>query len=67
MQKDDIKGPNSYYDDLEMEPQSLSKSGPSTSTTEPQYEVCGGGVTSNDFTMEENPAYQSVAVQGTRP
>ena len=67
MPKDGIKGPNSYYDDLEMEPQSLSKSGPCKSTIEPQYEVCGGGVTSNDVTMEENPAYQSVAVQGTRP
>ena len=67
MQKNGIKSPNSYYDDLEMEPQSLPKSGPSKSTTEPQYEVCGGGVTSSDVTMEENPAYQSVAVPGTKP
>ena len=67
VQKDGIKSPNSYYDDLEMEPQSLPKSGPSKSTTEPQYEVCGGGVTSSDVTMDENPAYQSVAVPGTRP
>ena len=61
-----IKNPNSYYDDLEMKPHSLPKSGPSKSTIEPQYEVCGGGVTSSDVTMEENPAYQSVAVPGTR-
>ena len=67
MQKDGIKGPNSYCDDMEMEPQNCPKSGPSKSTTEPQYEVCGEGVTSNDIKIEENPAYQSVAVPGTRP
>ena len=66
VQKNGNNNPNSYYDDLEMEPQSHPKSGPSKSTTEPQYEVCGGGVTSSDVTMDENPAYQSVAVPGTR-
>ena len=66
VQKNGIKNPNSYYDDLEMEPQSLPKSGPSKSAIDPQYEVCGG-VTSSDVTIEENPAYQSVAVPGTRP
>ena len=30
------------------------------STTELQYEECGGGVSSSDVAMEENPAYQSV-------
>ena len=58
MQKDDLKGPNSHYDELEMGPQSFPKFGHSKSTTEPQYEECGGGVTSSDVAMEENPAYQ---------
>ena len=31
-------------------------------TTEPQYEECGGGVTSSDVTMQGNLAYQSVDV-----
>ena len=60
-----MKGPNSHYDEVEMGPQNHSKSH-SKSTTEPQYEVCGGGVTSTVLAMEENPAYQSVDVAATR-
>ena len=54
-----MTGPNSHYDEVEMRPQHLPKSH-SKSTSEPQYEVCEGGVTSSDVAMEENPAYQSV-------
>ena len=61
-----VKGPNSHYDEVEMGPQSLPKSH-FKSTTEPEYEVCGGGVTSTDLVMEENPAYQSVDVAAARP
>ena len=54
------KGPNSHYD-VEMKPHSdcLAKS-------EPQYEVCGGGVTSSGVALEENPAYQSVDVAAAK-
>lgn len=31
-----------------------------SSTTDPQYEEHGGGVTSSDVVMEANPAYQSL-------
>ena len=61
-----MKGPNSHYDEVEMGPQSLPKSH-SKSATELQYGVCGGGVTSTDLAMEENPAYESVDVAATRP
>ena len=36
-------------------------------TTEFQYEECGGGVTSSNVAMEENPAYQSVDVAAAKP
>ena len=55
------KGPNSHYAEMEVGTYSISKSH-SKSTTEPQYEECGGGVTSSNVAMEENPAYQSVDV-----
>ena len=59
----DRKGPNSHYDEVEMVPESLPKS-QSKSTAE--YDVCGGGVTSTDLAMQENPAYQSVDVTATK-
>ena len=62
----DTRGPNSHYDEVEMGAHSLLKSH-SKSTTEPQYEMCGGGVTSSDVTMEENPAYQSVDAAAAKP
>ena len=55
------KGPNSHYAEMEVGTYSISKS-LSKSTTEPQYEECGGGVTSSNVAMEENPAYQSLDV-----
>ena len=61
-----MRSPNSHYDEVEMGLHSLLKSN-SKSTTEPQYETCGGGVTSSDVAMEENPAYQSVDVTATKP
>ena len=66
-QKDDLKDPYSHYDELEMGPHSHPKSGHSKSTTEPQYEECGGGVTRSNVAMEENPAYQSVDVAAAKP
>ena len=64
----DTKGPISHYDEMDMgtESHNLPKSH-SKSTAESQYEVCGGGVTSTDLTMEENPAYQSVDVAAAKP
>ena len=61
-----VKGPNSQYAEVEMASRSLPKSH-SKSTTEPQYEECGGGVTSSNVAMEENPAYQSVDVGAAKP
>ena len=61
-----VKGPNSQYAEVEMGSRSLPKSH-SKSTTEPQYEECGGGVTSSNVAMEENPAYQSVDVAAAKP
>ena len=61
----DVKGPNSHYDQVEMGPRNLSKSH-SKSTAEPQYELCGGGVTSTDPAIEENPAYLSVDVTAAK-
>ena len=45
-----ITGPNSHYDEMEMKPHSecLPKS-------EPQYEVCEGGVTSS---LEKNKVFE---------
>lgn len=57
------------HDEVEMGTQRerLPKLGHSNHTTEPQYEVCEGGVTSNDVVIEENPAYQSVDVAAVKP
>ena len=57
----EIKSPNSHsqYDKVEMKSHSKS-------TVEVQYEECGGGVTSSNVAMEENPAYQSVDVAAAR-
>lgn len=49
----DMKAPSSQCDEVEMGPHDLSKS-LSKSTAEPQYEVCGGCVTSTDLAIEEN-------------
>ena len=61
----DMKSLNTHYDDVELEPHSHLKTGTKT-TVEPQYEVCGGGVTSTDLVMEENPAYQPVDVAAAK-
>ena len=61
----DTKGPNSHYAEVEMGTYDLPKSH-SKSTTEPQYEDCGRGVTSSIVAMEENPAYQSVDVAAAK-
>ena len=37
------------------------------STTEPQYEECGGGVTSSNVAIEDNAAYQSVYLAAAKP
>ena len=60
-----MKGPQSHYDDVELGPYSHLKTHSKT-TAEPQYEMCGGGVTSTDLVMEENPAYQSVDVAAAK-
>ena len=60
-----VKGPKYHYADVEMESHNLPKS-QSKSTTEPQYEECGGGVISSNVAMEENPAYQSVDVAAAK-
>ena len=59
-----MKDPNYHYDDVEMESQGPPKSH-SKSTTEPQYEECGGVISSN-VAMEDNPAYQSVDVAAAK-
>ena len=61
-----VKDPNYHYTEVEMESHNLPKSH-SKSTTEPQYEECGGGVISSNVAMEENPAYQSVEVAVAKP
>ena len=61
-----VKDPKYHYADVEMESHNLPKSH-SKSTTEPQYEECGGGTTSSNVAMEENPAYQSVEVAVAKP
>ena len=63
-----MKGPQSHYDEVEMGPHSKFLSKPhSKFTADAHYEVCGGGVTSTDFALEENPAYQSVDVAAAKP
>ena len=61
-----VKDPKYHYDDVEMESHNLPKSH-SKSTAEPQYEECGGGVTSSNVAMEDNPAYQSVDLAAAKP
>ena len=55
----EMKDPNSHYDKVEMKPHSKS-------AIEAQYEECGGGMTSSNVAIEENPAYQSVDVAAAR-
>ena len=55
----EMKGPNSHFDKVEMKCHSKS-------AIEAPYEECGGGVTSSNVAMEENPAYQSVDVAAAR-
>ena len=59
------RGPTYHYE-VEMKSHNLPKSH-SKFTTEPQYEECGRGVTSSNFAMEENPAYQSVDEAVAKP
>ena len=66
IQKKAMKDPNYHYADVEMESHNLPKSH-SKSTTEPQYEECGGGVISSNVAMEKNPAYQLVDVAAAKP
>ena len=54
----EMKSPNSHYDKMEMK--SYFKS-----AVEAQYDECGGGVTSSNVVMDQNPAYQSVDVVAT--
>ena len=61
-----MKDPKYHYADVEMESHNLPRSH-SKSTTEPQYDECGGGVISSNVAMEENPAYQSVDVAAAKP
>ena len=61
-----MKDPNHHYADVEMDTHNLLKSH-SKSTTEPQYQECGGGVTSSNVAMEDNPAYQSVDLAAAKP
>ena len=59
-----LEGPHSHFEEVQVEanPAYVEVAKPA-STTEPQYEECGGGVTNGgDVAMEENPAYQSVKV-----
>ena len=60
-----MKGPQSHYDDVDLGLHSHLKTHSKT-TVEPQYELCGGGVTSTDLVLEENPAYQSVDVAAAK-
>ena len=60
-----VKDPNYHYADVEMESHNLPKSH-SKFTTEPQYEECGGVISSN-VAMEDNPAYQSVNLTASMP
>ena len=57
----ELKDPHSHSEEVKLEPnpayEMVSKP---TSTNEPQYEECGGGVTSVSVAMEVNPAHQSV-------
>ena len=58
----ELKGPHSHSEEVKLESNPAYETVlKPTSTNEPQYEECGGGVTnSGDIAMEENPAYQSL-------
>ena len=57
----ELKGPHSHSEEVKLEPNPAYEMVlKPTSTNEPQYEECGGGVTSVSVAMEANPAYQSV-------
>ena len=58
----ELKGPHSHSEEVKLEPNPAYETVlKPTSTIEPQYEECGGGVTnSGAVAMEENPAYQSL-------
>ena len=58
----ELKGPHSHSEEVKLEPNPAYEMVlKPTSTNEPQYEECGGGVTnSRSVAMEANPAYQSV-------
>ena len=51
------QGLHSHYDEVNMEPYSESII---QNFYEAQCEECGEGVTSNDVTMEDNPAHESM-------
>ena len=61
-----LKGPNCQYTEVEMGSYDLPKPH-SISTTEPQYEECGGGVINSNVALEVNPAYQSVDLAAAKP
>ena len=55
----ELKGPHSHSEDVKLEPNPAYEMVlKPTSTNEPQYEECGGGMTSVSVAMEANPAYQ---------
>ena len=60
-----MKGLRSQYDELEMRPHTVTKPH-SKSASEGQCEECGGGVTSSNVAMEENPAYQTVTIAAAK-
>ena len=60
----ELKGPHSHSEEVKLEPNPAYEMVlKPTSTNEPQYEECGGGVTSVSVAMEVNPAYQSVGAE----
>ena len=58
----ELTGPHSHFEEVKLESNPAHETVlKPTSTNEPQYEECGGGVTnSGDVALEENPAYQSL-------
>ena len=58
----ELTGPHSHFEEVKLESNPAHETVlKPTSTNEPQYEECGGGVTnSGDVAMEENPAHQSL-------
>ena len=59
----ELKDPHSHFEEVKLESNPAYETVlKPTSTNEPQYEECGGGVTnSREIAMEENPTYQSVS------